>query len=82
MPIAVALATDHCFAAGLHRMEVAIRPENTSSLAVVRRLGLSDEGFRAGLVHVDGAWRDHVEFALTDEQLGSERLVDRLRRRG
>lgn len=67
---------------GLHRVEVAIRPENTASLAVVRRLDLPDEGFRAGLVHVDGAWRDHVEFAITDQQLGTERLVERLRRTG
>ena len=47
---------------------------------MVQRLGLPDEGFRAGLVHVDGSWRDHVEFAITDQHLGQERLVDRLRR--
>ncbi|WP_109473368.1 GNAT family N-acetyltransferase [Ornithinimicrobium cavernae] len=77
----LAMLIDHALHdVGLHRVEVAIRPENTASLAVARRLGLPDEGFRAGLVHVDGAWRDHVEFALTAEQLGSERLVDRLRR--
>lgn len=76
----LAMVIDHALHdVGLHRVEVAIRPENTSSLAVVRRLGLPDEGARAGLVHVDGAWRDHVEFAITDEQLGSQRLVDRLR---
>lgn len=79
----LAMLIDHALHdVGLHRVEVAIRPENTASLAVARRLGLPDEGFRAGLVHVDGAWRDHVEFALTSEQLGSERLVDRLRRGG
>lgn len=77
----LAMLIDHAVhEVGLHRVEVAIRPENTSSLAVVRRLGLPDEGHRAGLVHVDGAWRDHVEFAITQEHLGSERLVERLRR--
>lgn len=78
---ALAMLVDHAIHdVGLHRVEVAIRPENVASLAVARRLGLPDEGFRAGLVHVDGAWRDHVEFAITAEQLGSDRLVDRVRR--
>lgn len=76
----LAMVIDHALHdVGLHRVEVAIRPENAASLAVARRLGLPDEGPRAGLVHVDGQWRDHREFAITQEQLGSERLVDRLR---
>ncbi|QDO89808.1 GNAT family N-acetyltransferase [Ornithinimicrobium ciconiae] len=78
----LAMLIDHALHdVGLHRVEVAIRPENTASLAVARALALPDEGFRAGLVHVDGAWRDHVEFAITAEQLGGERLVSRLRAR-
>lgn len=77
---ALAMAIDHAiFDVGLHRVEVGIRPENASSLAVAHRLGLPNEGFRAGQVHVDGAWRDHIEFAVTAEQLGSQRLVERLR---
>ena len=77
---ALAMAIDHAiFDVGLHRVEVGIRPENASSLAVAHRLGLPDEGFLAGQVHVDGAWRDHIEFAVTAEQLGSQRLVERLR---
>jgi ribosomal-protein-alanine N-acetyltransferase len=36
MPRAVAMAIDHCLTtAGLHRVEVCIRPENTNSLRVV-----------------------------------------------
>lgn len=65
---------------GLHRVEVNIRPENTHSLAVVRRLGLRDEGQRAGLVHVDGAWRDHRSFAITAEELTDRTLVGELAR--
>jgi len=42
MPRAVAMAVDHCFGAGgLHRIEVAIRPENSNSLRVVEKLGPS-----------------------------------------
>lgn len=77
---ALAMLIDHALHdVGLHRVEVAIRQENTASLGVAARLGLPHEGFRAGLVHVDGAWRDHVEFAITTEQLGGDRLVQRLR---
>ncbi|MFC5381846.1 GNAT family N-acetyltransferase [Aquipuribacter nitratireducens] len=68
VPCAVGLAADHCFAGGVHRLEINIRPENAPSLAVVRKLGLRDEGLRRGLLHIDGDWRDHVSFAvLADE---------------
>ena len=37
VPTAVALAVDYCFdVLRLHRIEIAIRPENTTSLRVVR----------------------------------------------
>ena len=40
MPRAVAMVIDHCFfTAGLHRIEIAIRPENSNSLRVVEKLG-------------------------------------------
>lgn len=67
---ALALLVDHALGeAGLHRVEVGIRPENTASLAVVARLGLPEEGVRRGLMHVDGAWRDHRCFAVVAEDL-------------
>lgn len=78
VPCAVALAVDHCFAAGLHRLEVNIRPENTPSLAVVRKLGLREEGLRRRLLHIDGDWRDHVSFAVTVEEVHPDGLHDRL----
>ena len=69
IPTAVALAVDHCFRTGLHRVEVNIRPENTASLRVVEKLGFRDEGVRRGYLHIDGAWRDHRSFALTAEEV-------------
>jgi ribosomal-protein-alanine N-acetyltransferase len=69
VPCAVGLAVDHCFAVGLHRLEVNIRPENGPSLAVVRKLGLREEGLRRGLLHIDGAWRDHLSFAVVAEEV-------------
>jgi len=69
MPRAVAMAIDHGFtAAGLHRVEVCIRPENTNSLRIVEKLGLREVGLAPRFLHIDGAWRDHRIFAVTVEE--------------
>ncbi len=81
VPTALALVSDHLFGRqGLHRVEVNIRPENTASLSVVRKLGFRFEGRRVRYLHIAGAWRDHLSFALTTEDLGGETMVDRLHR--
>ncbi|HML50079.1 MAG TPA: GNAT family protein [Propionicimonas sp.] len=79
IPTAVAMACDHCFAIGLHRIEIAIRPENTNSLAVVRKLGFRLEGRRERYMHVNGEWRDHDMFVLTVEEL-TESVLHRYER--
>lgn len=67
--LAVAMATDYClFEVGLHRLEIAIRPENSASLRVVEKLGYTEVGFAQGYLHIDGQWRDHRLFALTVEE--------------
>ena len=69
MPTAVALVIDHCFTtAGLHRVEICIRPENSNSLRVVEKLGLFEVGYAPRFLHIDGAWRDHRIFAVTVEE--------------
>lgn len=69
-PMAVAMATDHCFRTlGLHRMEINIRPENGPSLRVVEKLGFRDEGYRERFLHINGEWADHRSFALTSEEV-------------
>ncbi|MGF1664084.1 MAG: GNAT family N-acetyltransferase [Kineosporiaceae bacterium] len=79
IPLAVAMVVDHCFeTVGLHRLEVNVRPENAASLAVARKLGLREEGVRRAFIHIDGAWRDHVSFAVTAEEVLPEGLVARL----
>ncbi|KQP62654.1 GNAT family N-acetyltransferase [Nocardioides kribbensis] len=68
MPRAVAMVIDHCFTGlGLHRIEVAIRPENSNSLRVVEKLGLTEVGYAPRYLHIDGAWRDHRLYAVTAE---------------
>ncbi|MGH3383922.1 MAG: GNAT family N-acetyltransferase [Nocardioidaceae bacterium] len=70
MPTAVALAIDHCFfTLGLHRVEVAIRPENVASIRVVEKLGLRRIGIAPRYLHISGDWRDHVLFAVTVEEV-------------
>ncbi|WP_300078818.1 GNAT family protein [Propioniciclava sp.] len=79
-PTALALATDHCFGfLGLHRMEVAIRPENSKSLRVVEKLGFRLEGLRPAFMHVDGAWRDHLVYVLHAEEVGAGGVLARLK---
>lgn len=78
-PTALALAGDHMFTAmRLHRLEVAIRPENAASLRVVEKLAFRFEGQRPAYMHVDGAWRDHLMFALHADEVGPGGLIGRL----
>lgn len=77
-PVAVALATDYAMrVAGLHRIEVCIRPENAASLRVVDKLGFRYEGCRPRYLHIAGDWRDHECFALDASETGPG-LVARL----
>ena len=83
IPTAVALAVDYCFQAlALHRIEIAIRPENERSLRVVAKLGFRPEGLRPRYLHIDGEWRDHLVFALNAEEVpeGLLRRWENLRR--
>ena len=79
IPTALALAVDHSFrVVGLHRLEASIRPENHASRRVVEKLGFRDEGLRRRQLHIDGAWRDHLCYALTSEEV-PDRLMTRWR---
>lgn len=70
MPTALALVIDHCFGdGGLHRVEANIRPENAASRRVVEKLGFRLEGTRERYIHIAGAWRDHLSYALTVEEV-------------
>ncbi len=79
---AVALTVAHGFGpVGLHRIEATIAPENLASRAVVRHLGFREEGLLARYLDIDGAWRDHLLYALTAEELpnGLPQLLERWR---
>lgn len=79
MPRAVAMVVDHCFTAvGLHRIEIAIRPENSNSLRVVEKLEIREVGYAPRYLHIDGDWRDHRLYAITREEV-PQGLLHRLR---
>ena len=70
MPTALAMGVDHCFQAmDMHRLEADIQPENAASRRVVEKLGFRDEGIRVRYVRIDGAWRDHICYAITAEEM-------------
>jgi [ribosomal protein S5]-alanine N-acetyltransferase len=73
IPTSLALAVDHAFGpAGLHRVEVNIRPENGPSRRVVEKLGFREEAYHPRYMHIDGTWRDHLGYAMTSEEVAGE----------
>ena len=46
----------------LHRIEIALRPENSASKRVAEKAGYVFEGLRPRYLHIDGGWRDHIVF--------------------
>src|ERR1700727_1237486 len=69
-PTVLAMAMDRGFSpVALRRVEATIRPENQASRRVVEKLGFREEGLRRRSLHIDGAWRDHLCYALTVEDV-------------
>lgn len=77
-PRAVALVMDHCLRTRLHRLEIAVRPENSNSLRVVEKLGAREVGFAPCYLHIDGQWRDHRLYAITREEWPADGLLARV----
>ena len=78
MPTALAMALDFALStAGLHRIEVSIRPENAASLRVVEKLHMELEGTRKRYLHIAGDWRDHLIFVADKENSPGEGYLHR-----
>ncbi len=61
---------------GLHRISAAIGPDNTASIKLVERLGMSPEGRIRDHVFTNGAWRDSLLYAvLAHEWASAQREV-------
>jgi [ribosomal protein S5]-alanine N-acetyltransferase len=52
----------------LHRLEAAIVPRNASSRRVAEKLGLRDEGNAVRFLQIQGAYEDHIRYAITVEE--------------
>ena len=56
----------HAFEAiDLNRIEAACQPDNVASQHLLLRSGFAKEGLARGYLKINGAWRDHVIFAIT-----------------
>lgn len=58
---------------GLHRVQISIIPRNTASRRVVEKLAIRDEGVALRYLQINGAWEDHVRFAITAEEWAERR---------
>lgn len=53
---------------GLHRVHAACLPDNIASRRVLEKNRFREEGYAESYLQIDGAWRDHVLYALTRER--------------
>lgn len=62
---AAALLLDFAFGnLRLHRIEAACLPSNTPSRGLLKKLGFSEEGYARSYLCIDGAWCDHILYAV------------------
>ncbi len=62
----------------LHRLEANIQPQNGPSLALVKHLGFTREGFSRRYLKIGGRWRDHERWAiLVEDWRGKARGFER-----
>ncbi len=52
---------------GLHRLEAACIPENEPSRSLLLKAGFREEGIARRYLQINGVWRDHVLFALLED---------------
>jgi ribosomal-protein-alanine N-acetyltransferase len=64
MPLVVTHAFDEL---GLHRLQANVQPENARSRALLEATAWREEGYAPRYLFIDGAWRDHVLYAVTVE---------------
>lgn len=63
---------------GLHRVEICIVPRNQRSRRIMDKLAIREEGLAKRYLEINGAWEDHLRYAMTSEewQAGRDSIVD------
>jgi len=57
---------------GLHRIEAACLPSNEASRNLLQKVGFTQEGLARRYLQINGEWRDHLLFALLQEDVRPE----------
>lgn len=74
MTDAVIALTRYCVAKlGLHRIEAACLPDNLASRRVLTKAGFVEEGVARKYLKINGKWRDHMLFAILEDDISSLR---------
>jgi ribosomal-protein-alanine N-acetyltransferase len=75
MTTAAALVTDHLLQTlQLHRIEIAVRPENIPSNRLAIRLGYTFEGVRPSYLHINRKWCDHNIYVMMPDTISGSVL--------
>ncbi|HET7152697.1 MAG TPA: GNAT family protein [Candidatus Kapabacteria bacterium] len=78
MTEAMGLAIDHAFnKIKLHRLEANIQPGNKDSIALVKRLSFTRDGYSRRYLKIAGKWRDHERWAITAEDRRAQKKRSR-----
>jgi ribosomal-protein-alanine N-acetyltransferase len=69
MPEAVVVTLKYAFEElRLHRVQISIIPRNERSRRVVDKLEIRCEGLAERYLEINGAWEDHLRYAITTEE--------------
>jgi [ribosomal protein S5]-alanine N-acetyltransferase len=55
----------------LNRLEAACLPDNAPSIRLLLKTGFQSEGRARDYLSINGAWRDHLLFALLAKDVGA-----------
>ncbi len=70
MTEAVKKVVEHaCYELKLHRIQAAVIPTNYGSIRVVEKAGFRKEGLALRYLKINGEWKDHLLYAITEEDL-------------
>jgi ribosomal-protein-alanine N-acetyltransferase len=68
----LAQVVQHAFETmALHRLEANVQPGNAASIALVRTVGFTKEGYSKRYLKIGGQWMDHERWAFLAEDWGS-----------